>query len=186
MVTCLQPGVKGHLSAFRINPRLKNAVLREGDLCDRDRRHASRYNVETTITAARTKTGQSLHYERLLTKEGSWADELLASRRNQLRKRQIVTLELPSKKRYYPSTWMVVVFSKSRIRFKDDVRLRISRLWAQSLGTSLVGELHRTSERSGKTLNFQAMLFDSGEARTLFPCTVQSSMSFVSIISTGR
>ena len=61
----------GHLSAFRINPRLKNAVLREGDLCDRDRKHASRYNVETTITAARTKTGQSPQYERLLTKEGN-------------------------------------------------------------------------------------------------------------------
>ena len=87
----------GHLSAFRINPRLKNAVLREGDLCDRDRKHASRYNVETTITAARTKTGQSLQYERLLTKEGSWADKLLASRRDQLRKRQTVTLEPPSK-----------------------------------------------------------------------------------------
>ena len=63
--------VLGRSSAFRINPRLKNAVLREGDLCDRDGKHASRYNVETTITAARTKTGQSLQYERLLTKEGN-------------------------------------------------------------------------------------------------------------------
>jgi hypothetical protein len=78
--------------------RLKESASRGScDLCDRDREHASRYNVETTITAARTKTRQSLQYERLLTKEGSWADKLLASRRDQLRKRQTVTLEPPSK-----------------------------------------------------------------------------------------
>ena len=53
--------------AFRINTRVEGAVLGDGDLYDRDRKHGWRQNVETTITATWTEIRQSPQYECVIT-----------------------------------------------------------------------------------------------------------------------